>query len=286
MRRLVPCIVWLVVLAACVDEADAPSTSATEPQPTSTTTPVETTQAPTTTAPEGACPPGDVMLADGGLADFDPSSSDSTRIAGITWRTSGVCQTFTISFATEDGAPATTPPALSARLLRGAGVLRIETAATDSVIADQVVETGLVERLFVPVSDDGSRFVDLVLGEPVVARARLETTPARVEIEIQPGGPPIGRPLMTGDLVVIEPGSAAVATPVLDVAGYSMGEASTYDVTINRAGQPVADTTLETADSHIWSAFHLVVQVGDDAYDMLQVTDDEGSVVAAIPFNR
>src|SRR5690606_6508421 len=180
VRRLVPCIVSLLVLAACVEEAEPQSTS-TSPStaPATTSTSTGTTEAPTTTVTEGACPAGDVMLADGGLADFDPPSSDSTRIAGINWRTSGVCQLFTISFATEDGAPATTPPALSARLLRGAGVLRVETAATSSVVADQLVEAGAVERLFVPVAEDGTRFVDLVLAEPVVARARLQTSPAR-----------------------------------------------------------------------------------------------------------
>jgi hypothetical protein len=228
------------------------------------------------------------MLADGGLADFDPPSSDSTRIAGINWRTSGVCQLFTISFATEDGAPATTPPALSARLLRGAGVLRVETAATSSVVADQLVEAGAVERLFVPVAEDGTRFVDLVLAEPVVARARLQTSPARVEIELQPGGPEeIGHPLMAGGVVVVEPGSAAVAVPVLDLAGYSTGEAASYDVTITRSGQPLVETELQTLDSPgSWSAFHLVIQVGADTYDTLQVTDEDGSVVAAIPFSR
>ena len=83
---------------------------------------------------------------------------------------------------------------------------------------------------------------------------------------------------------MIEPGSAAVAYPVLDVAGYSMGEASTYDVTINRASQPVADTTLETADSHIWSGSTWWSR-WETTPRHAAVTDDEGSVVAAIPFN-
>src|SRR5690606_26985132 len=189
VRRLVPCIVSILLLTACVDEASPPVTSAPTTSSTSTSLTRDTANTPTTTIAEDACPAGDVMLADGGLADFDPPSSDATRIAGIGWRASGDCQLFTISFATEDGAPATTPPALSARLLRTAGVLRVETSATNSVVADQLVESGPVERIFVPVTEEGTRFVDLVLGGPVVARARLQTSPARVEIELQPGGP-------------------------------------------------------------------------------------------------
>lgn len=225
------------------------------------------------------------MLADGRLLEFDRPASDGTRIAGITWQTSGECQTVTVTFATEDGAPATTPPTLDARLLRNAGVLRIDTQATASVVVDQLVEEGFGERLFVPVDEEGFRFIDLVLSEPAVARARVLTSPARLEVELQPGGPEVGRPLISNDVVVVEPGSAAVADPVLDLTGYSTGDLESLEVAALRNDVEVTETTLELEPTpRSWTAFHLVLQVGE-SYDTLRVQTEDGSVIAAIPLS-
>lgn len=225
------------------------------------------------------------MLADGLLLEFDRPESDGTRIAGITWQTTGDCHLVTVSFATDDGAPATTPPTLDARLLRNAGVLRVDTAATASVLVDQLVEQGSIDRLFVPVDEDGFRFIDFVLAEPAVARARVLTSPARLEIELQPGGPEVGAPLTSPDVVVVEPGSAAVAEPVLDVTGYTTGEVESLDVAVLRNEEEVMEHSLEMEPSPgIWTAFHAVLQIGEN-YDTLRVTSEDGSVVAAIPLN-
>lgn len=225
------------------------------------------------------------MLADGRLLEFDRANSDGTRIAGITWQSTGDCQLLTVTFATEDGAPATTPPSLDTRLLRNAGVLRIDTAATASVVVDQLVEDGSVERLFVPVDEDEFRFIDLVLSQPAVARARVLTSPARLELELQPGGPEVGRPLISPQVVVVEPGSAAVAESVLDISGYSIGEIESLDLAILRDDEEVAETTLELeSEATIWQEFQFPFQVGE-SYDTLRVTNEDGSVIAAIPLS-
>ena len=70
------------------------------------------------------------MVTEGQLLSWAPPAADSSRIAGIVWRMAGECHIITISFATDDGAPATTPPALTADILRRAGVLRIASTAT------------------------------------------------------------------------------------------------------------------------------------------------------------
>lgn len=288
MRRLL-FLALILVVAACEIEQ---GTGISPPPPASTTTTLApTTTAPTngtstTSVPEAACPQGDVMLADGRLLEFERPSSDGTRIAGITWQTSGDCHLITVTFATEDGAPATTPPSLDVRLLRTAGVLRIDTGATASVIADQLVEEGSVERLFVPVDDEELRFIDLVLSQPAVARARVQTSPARLEIELQPGGPEVGRPLVSSQVVVVEPGSAAVAEPVLDITGYSTGDLAGLDLAVLRNDEEVMESTLELeASPGIWVAFQTTLQVGDP-YDTLRVTTEDGSVVAAIPLSQ
>lgn len=289
MRRFILSTVVLLVAACSLEQGPTvsppPPTSTTTP-PVSTTLPPDDTATTTTTSdPESACPEGDVMLADGRLLEFDRPDSDGARLAGITWQSTGDCQLLTVTFATEDGAPATTPPSLDARLLRNAGVLRVDTAATGSVVVDQLVEEGSVERLFVPVDEDDLRFVDLVLSEPAVARARVLTSPARLEIELQPGGPEVGRPLISPEVVVVEPGSAAVAASVLDISGYSVGEIESLDLAILRNDAEVAETTLELeSQPTIWREFQFAFQVGA-SYDTLRVTNDDGSVIAAIPLS-
>lgn len=281
-----------LIFAACT--AQSPSVTTLPPPTTSSTSTPATSTASTsatlpvdTTSPSEDCPEGDVMVADGQLLDFDRPGSDATRIAGITWRTTGTCQIVSISFATEDGAPATTPPTMTARVLRSAGVLRISTTTPSSVIVDQLVEDGQVDRLFVPVDAAGSRFIDLVLNGPTVARARVLTSPARLELDLQPGGPEeIGRPLMSSELVVVEPGSAAVAEPVLDVSGYSTGGLEQVNLKVLLEESTVTETTLTLeSNTGVWTEFSLAIPVGERPYDSLQVSIEDDSVVAGIPFS-
>lgn len=287
MRGIVALLLVSLIAVACSE----PTTTVSPPPPptTSSTSTLATTVPPTTvtTDPVGACPEGDVMLADGQLLRFDRPTSDGTRITGVSWRTSGNCQLVSVSFATADGAPATTPPTVSARLLRAAGVLRIETAATEAVVVDQLVEEGQVEQLFVPADQEGFRFVDLILNGPTVARARVQTSPARLEVELEPGGPAeIGSPLITPQLVIVEPGSAAAMVPVLDVSGYSTGELEGLQIAVLNQGETVADSPLDLETSpRLWRSFHLVLPMGDSPYDNLRLLDESGSVIAGIPFS-
>lgn len=284
----------LLALAAAVVLACAPESQPTvnpPPPPTdppATTLPATTVTITDTTLPLAtACPPGDVMLADGRLLHFERPNVDATRIAGINWRVTGNCQLISVVFATADGAPATTPPTITARLLRSAGVLRIDTQATESVIVDQIVEEGMIDRLFVPLTPEETRFIDLVLDGPVVARARVLTSPARLEVELEPGGPEIGSPLVSPELVLIAPGSAAEAEPILDITGYSIGELDALNVSVLLGDAVIEETTFELeSQPDSWTAFNLILPMGNAVYDSLRVTTDDGSVVAGIPFSR
>lgn len=285
--RAVIVILLSLVLMACAD-APGPSVTAPPAAPTTSTPPATTIPASTTTlAPTSACPGGDVMLTDGQLVQWERPEADGTRIAGVSWRMAGECQVVTLSFATDDGAPATTPPTISARIMRSAGIVRIETTTTSSVVVDQLVEQGAVRRMFVPTDTDGNRFVDLVLDAPVVGRARLLTSPARLEIEMQPGGPPdLGSPLVTNDFVLVEPGVGATVSPVIDVSGYIRGEAEALTVAVLRFGLVVTESSIEPAGQPgVWTGFAETVPMGDEPYDMLQVLRPDGSVLAGIPFS-
>lgn len=278
----------LLGIAILMGGCAAPSPPTPAPAIPTVDTSIPPTDTTTTTAPQsGACPGGEVMLADGRLLHFDRDPADGERISGIGWRMAGDCQVVTIAFSTEDGAPATTPPAVTARLIREAGILRVETAATGAVIVDQLVDEGLVDRLFVPVDPDGRRFVDLVLSEPAVARARVFTSPARLEIELQPGGGEFGRPLIGPRLVLVEPGSNPDPLPILDVTGYVWEGIDSIQVTVTRGGLVVTSTVFELSTTpRLWSGFHVILPMGDEAYDTMEIATGDGAFIAAIPFNR
>ena len=279
-------VVGLMLIAGCSLEPTPPVNPPAAPISTSTSSTAPSTTAPTTTTPVGACPEGDVMLSEGQLIRTDRSGADGTRITGISWRTTGQCQVVSITFATEDGAPATTVPSLDARLLRSEGVLRIATDATSSVIANQQVEEGLIDQLFVPVTSEGTRFIDLVLNGPLLARARVLSSPARLEIEIQPGGQAVGRPLIADSIVIVEPRSDAVATPTIDVTGYVSGPAVSLNLSVSLGSAIVKELPVELgASPGIWTAFDIQVQMENIRYDNLRITRPDGTVVAGMPFS-
>lgn len=286
-RRLTVLLCALLIAACAVTGEPSvtapPGATTTVPRTTLPTAPASST---TTIPPTTACPEGDVMLTDGQLLAWERPTADAARVAEIGWRLAGDCQVLTVSFATGDGAPATTPPTLSASLLRSAGVLRIESAASSSVVTDQLVEHGLVERIFVPVDADGNRFIDLVLNAPVVGRARLLTSPARLELELQSGGPEdLGSPLVTDEIVLVEPALGATVEPVIDVTGYSIGTAAGLNVSVLMAGTAIEEANVElVSQPGVWTAFSLTIPVGDRPYDRLQVETPDGSILAGIPF--
>lgn len=287
--KLLAPLFLIALLAACqvsspptVGPATTTVTVATSS--TSTTLPVSTT-VPTPAPP---CPTGEPMVNDGRLLHSDRPGADGRRIGEIAWTEDNGCHVVTIHFVTDDGAPATTPPTLTARILRSAGVLRVETEATTSLMVDQLVESRVVGRVFVPRTEDGRRFVDLTLIEPVVARARVVTSPARLQIEIQPGGSlDMGSPLLTADVVVVEPGSAAEAAPVLDMNGYTFGELAALQLSVLEGAEVVATQTLALqGDASTWVAFTTTIQMGSALYDSLRLERPDGTPIAGIPFSR
>lgn len=195
--------------------------------PPATTT---TTTAPTTTLPAATTTPTlarcseDFDFGEGGqIAEVTQASSDSGTIGTITWEAAEGCETFTISFQTTEGAPATTPPSARLLHLESFQVLRLGMAGIDAtVLTDQLVETQLVERLYVVRALDGGVFIDFHLAEPTQARVEAASSPARLILTLKPGLVPLNGFSTVGDRVVVtSPVGGSTVTPFLTVAGYS-----------------------------------------------------------------
>lgn len=205
-------MVWALVIVGCSDPTPSP-------EPTTTTTLVSTTtsQPPT----DGCGPPG--SFNDGGnVANFPGTGSDARAIGLISWETRPDCERFTIAFQSNEGAPATTPPAVRVGFIDGLPILRIAVSSTASVITDQSVETAMVDRLYVVRSLDGTMFVDLHLGVSALARVTVHESPAEVVIELRPGIlDPVARPSISERLVVTSPVEGARVALLVRVGGYA-----------------------------------------------------------------
>ena len=126
-------------------------------------------------------------MEDGFIAAIDQTQSDGRVIGHISWTADSACETFTFSFVTSEGAPATTPPTLTVTYVELTPVIRVAFDTDETVVTDQLVETALIDRLYVVKALDGGMFVDLHLAGPTQARVRIEKSPAKVTLDLQPG---------------------------------------------------------------------------------------------------
>jgi hypothetical protein len=210
----------------------------------------------TTTATSDSCSQDDSV--EGGAVGALPNpGSDAQSLSGIRWATLPECERFTLVFASSEGAPATTPPSVDVAYLDQAPVIRMKLGVTSSVIREQLVGTGLVERIFVVRAMDGSMFVDLVLAAAAKASIDTSESPAGITLELQPGiVDHAARPVIEDDLVLITPLDGTVTGPSVTVGGYTRGHddgvvviATTGDTVLGEHLLPPSDDTWN------WSEF-------------------------------
>lgn len=237
-------------LAACAQSgspgiADA-TTSTTSPAPTSTLPPVVD------------CPGEGEFEEGGGIADLDGSGSDSARLGRVSWEASDRCETFSFDFETSEGAPATATPDARVDHLESLQVIRISIDVESSVVIDQLVETDLVDRLYVVRALDGGMFVDLHLASPAAARATTLTSPARLSVELRPGFVPIeGSPTQSEDVVLVSPTADADVAATTELIGYARTSEASVLIVVTQAGTLVTETSISTADAAVWGEFRI-----------------------------
>lgn len=159
----------------------------------------------------------------GEIADLDHDASDSGAIGAISWTEEQGCETFTIAFQTSEGAPATTPPSTELLHLESFQVLRVRMNSLDAtVVTDQLVETTLVDRLFVVRSLEEGMFIDFHLAQPSQARIEAASSPAQLILTLKPGLVPFTGFSTIGERVVVtSPPAGATVDSVFTISGYS-----------------------------------------------------------------
>lgn len=252
-------VLFTLTGAACTNPAATTSTSpvsSTTSNPDSTTTPSSSSTA--TSAPARGCGDGDPLVAEGPVASIDQSSSDAEQIGAITWETNDECENFVIEFVTAEGAPATTPPSIAGTFLREVGVLRVEVQVEMTAITDQLVQSALVERLYVARKFDRTLFIDFHLTGAAVARISVGNSPGQLLVQLEAGGDSYpAAPAIADNIVLISPVEGAVDNPVV-LTGYSRNfEANTVG-RITQGENVLAEGFTTAADwLETWGEFSL-----------------------------
>lgn len=275
MRRVVPTVIALLI-GACADGGGIGVT-------TSTGAVIPSSSAPTSTLPPVVECPGDGEFEEGGsLAEIDEDGSDSHTIGRISWEASDQCETFTFEFETEEGAPATTVPDLHIEHLNSFQVIRITMDVESTVVTDQLVETGLVHRLYVVRALEGGMFVDLHLAAPAAARAGIRSSPARLTVDLRPGFVPFDGSASIGEFVVLmNPAADHEVGQVVQVAGYSRTFESNVLIVATQGDFPVVETSTTAADYiETWGEFRTEVTLPPGAVSLFvgESSPEDGSL--------
>lgn len=247
--RVIP--IFVLTLAACSPDTESVASS-------TTTQPSVTSTAPTTTVPLVAgCPENDQFTEGGHVATIDQPSSDADTIGLISWIAEESCETFTVSFETSEGAPATTPPDLSVAYIADLPVIRVSVATDETIITDQLVETPMVERLYVVRALEGGMFVDFHLASPAQTRITVESSPARLVLDLQPGIVDYPTPPVVSDfMVVVAPLDASATTSPVAIEGYGRTFESNVLLIATTGDEVVAEDFTTSADSEAtWGEF-------------------------------
>ena len=235
--------------------------------PSTSSTALSTT-VPTTAAP--SC--GGEFSARGELLRFHVDG-DASRISALHTEQDGACEQFVIGFTTQAGAPATSVGSVDVQFLRDIGVIRITLPdITRTSITDGVFESPLVDRAYVVRAQDGSLYVDAHLSVPAMARAEIVQSPARVVVQLEPGGDELPAPAPRSDLVVLLTPREPEVTYPLTVSGYARTFEANVVVRILQTGSIAAEQVTTATDYlEAWGEFSSVFESGPDGQVQLLV---------------
>jgi hypothetical protein len=242
------------MVAGCTTLPSGSTETSTSPATTSTA-PSSTT----TTAP--SC--GGEFSDRGKLLSFHVNG-DASRISALHTDQDGACEQFVIGFTTEAGAPATSAGNVDVEFLRDIGVIRIALPdIADTSITDGVFESALVDRAYVVRSQDGSLYIDAHLSAPAMARAEIVQSPARVVVQLEPGGEELPSLAPRSDVVVLLTPRGPEATYPLTVSGYARTFEANVVVRILQGGS-IASQQVTTATDYLeaWGEFSVVFESG------------------------
>jgi hypothetical protein len=222
------------------------------------------------------CLQGGPFVADGAIALAGDGSGNAREVSSLRWEAHDGCERFVIDLEDGDGSPAAGAGSVDVELIRPLGVVRVSlrdveqvsTDATDTRTAGTLVRAGYVVRK----PEGGHLFVDLHLGQPAEAHALLLQDPARVVIDVRPGGARLPEQAPAEPrVVVLEPRPGTASYP-LRVSGYARTFEANVVARIEKAGAaPVETFTTSTGWVDAWGYYSLVIDAGPTGSIVLHV---------------
>lgn len=263
-----------LVVSACTGRTVAPTT----PETTTTSSPT-----PTSTLPPVVDCPGAGDFGEGsGIASVDGEGLDATRLGRVSWERSELCESFSFEFETSEGAPATAVPDISIDHLQSLQVIRISMDIASAVVTDQLVETEMVDRLYVVRSLDGGMFVDLHLNTPAAARARVQSSPAVLTVDLRPGFLEFtGASSIHDRTVVVTPSPDSDIASITTFEGYSRAFEGNVLVIVTQGDAVVTETSTTAADHlETWGEFRVDVPLptGEVSVFVGEASPQDGSI--------
>lgn len=216
---------------------------------------------------ETACLEGDTFVASGSIPVATGARGDARALGALRHAADAGCERVTIELARQDGSPASAAARVRADVLRDLGVVRLSLPDIDQVEAratDADFGAPLARSAYVVRSPEGAWvYVDIHLGAAAEARVAALESPARIVIDLRPGGAPVPTPAATSvRSVVLAPRPGEHRYPIT-VTGYARTFEATVVARLEQDGRPAAET-FTTATGYI------------DAWGHYELTFDEG----------
>lgn len=266
MAKRILVVLALLALAGCpAPESPGNGESPGTPEPTESPGPV------------AVCLEGEEFIAEGEFTLPAPGApADAQQVSGLRAVAHAGCDRFVIDLATEAGDPATSAGNVSAEFLRDLGVVRVnlpDVPAVDPDATDAEFGGPLAKGAYVVIARERiGVYVDLHLGEPAEANVFVLSDPARVVVDLKPGGGemPVPTPARN-NVVVLSPRSGEAAYP-LTVFGYARLFEANVVMRLEQGGTDAFEGfTTATAWVDGWGDYSLTIPAGPSGEVTLHV---------------
>jgi len=229
------------------------------------------------TADPPVCLRGDPFVAEGSVqVRGTGEEGDATSVSGLRWEAHEGCERFVIDLEGDGGATAARAGRVEAEVLRDLGVVRIslpQVEHVDSDATDARFGGSLARAAYVMWAEEGRWIdVDVHLADDAEAHVAVLEDPARVVVDLRPGGGPVPEPPAEDSrVVVLEPRPGAASYP-LTVTGYARTFEANVVARLERNGEEVAsDFTTATAWADAWGHFTITFTEGPSGSVVLHV---------------
>jgi len=199
---------------------------------------------------------------------FGPFAGDSTRATATgAWAATreGACERVSLALLRGDGAPQRPASPLLGAVLRSYGIVRVVIPGELDAVADpdSAIGSPLVRAAYVVHARDGSWYEDVHLAQPAIVRLVALQKPARIGIDLGPGGGAIPTPAPRArNVVVLEPRAGAVTYPLV-IRGYGRTFEANVIARLSVGGKVAGQTHGTAADyATTWGEFELTIAKG------------------------